>query len=114
LVRMLYRPHIRPVYLRSFHLASGGVTLVAMSRGRRSKSNRAIASESVRLYIAMQSAQTEAEYAELLARHDACTDAMGFARLRPRTLAEFREGKSVITPSRLPSESFHRTGPGGY
>jgi hypothetical protein len=51
--------------------------------------------ESIRLYLAMQRAQTEAEYAELLAQHDAFTYAMGFARLRPRRLEEFRAGVAV-------------------
>lgn len=48
--------------------------------------NRAAMLESVELYVAMQRATSEAEYQELLARHDACADANGFARLVPRTL----------------------------
>jgi hypothetical protein len=40
----------------------------------------------------MQEATTEAQFQELLAEHDICTDADGRPRLVTRTLAEFRRG----------------------
>ncbi len=59
---------------------------------RRTRIDREAIKESVRLYIQMQSATTEAEFQELLARHDACTDANHAPRMKLGTLAEFREG----------------------
>jgi hypothetical protein len=47
--------------------------------------------ESVRLYVLMGQATTEAEFQELLAQHDACTNANGVSRLKPRTQAAFKQ-----------------------
>jgi hypothetical protein len=58
--------------------------------GGRSRRQPAHLHETIRLYLAMQRATTEAEFAELLAEHDRLMDADG--RLRPRTVEEFRRG----------------------
>ena len=62
-----------------------------MSNGRRRR-QPAHLHESMRVYLAMQRATTEAEFAKLLAEHDRLTDADGLPRLRARTLDEFRRG----------------------
>ncbi len=77
------------------HLRTLGVPAAeapAVSR-RRTKVNNAHLRESIALYLRMQAATTEAEFRELLARHDACTDADGKPRLACRTLEEFRRGR---------------------
>ena len=60
--------------------------------GRRSRRRPAHLHDTIRVYLAMQRATTEAEFAALLAEHDRLTDADGLPRLRPRTLAQFRRG----------------------
>jgi hypothetical protein len=62
--------------------------------GRRSRRQPAHLHETIRVYLAMQRATTEAEFATLLAEHDRLTDADGLPRLRQRTLAEFQRGSA--------------------
>lgn len=68
---------------------------MANGRGRRSTPKNDRLHESIAIYLELQEATTEEEFAELLARHDACTDADDKPRLVPRTLAEFRLGPRV-------------------
>jgi serine/threonine protein kinase len=60
--------------------------------GRRSKPKRQHLHRSIALYLKMQEATTEGEFQELLAEHDACTDADGRPRLVARALANFHRG----------------------
>jgi len=59
---------------------------------RRSQPKNDRLRESIAIYLKMQNATTEAEYQELLALHDQCTDADRKPRLKPRTLRQFRNG----------------------
>jgi hypothetical protein len=61
---------------------------------RRSKPKNDHLHESIQVYLRMQKATTEEEFAKLLAEHDWCTDGDGHPRLVPRTLAQFRFGVS--------------------
>jgi hypothetical protein len=60
--------------------------------GRRSRHQPPHLHESIHVYLQMQRATTEAEFAALLAEHDRLTEADGLPRLRTRTLEEFRRG----------------------
>jgi hypothetical protein len=63
-----------------------------MSRhsGRRTRPKNQYLHESIALYLRMQKATTEEEFAALLAEHDHCTEADGRPRLAARTLEQFR------------------------
>ena len=78
------------------HGPTGGrpPTLGAMSNhgGRRGRRLPPHLHGTIQLYLAMQRATTEAEFADLLAEHDRLTDADGLPRLQARTLEEFRSG----------------------
>jgi hypothetical protein len=77
-----------------------------MSNRRRARRQPTHLHETIRVYLAMQRATTEAEFAELLAEHDRLTDADGLPRLRARTLGEFRRGCLIepMSPRRGPRE----------
>jgi hypothetical protein len=69
--------------------------------GRRSRGQPAHLHETIQVYLAMQRATTEAEFAELLGEHDRLTDADGLPRLRQRTLEEFRRGSGLTISGRI-------------
>lgn len=62
---------------------------------RRSTPSNVWLRESIAVYLKLQRAATEKEFAALLAEHDRLTDADGKPRLRARTLAEFRSFSNI-------------------
>jgi hypothetical protein len=81
---------IRLVYLPRLQRSSATVTLATMAR-RPTAAERQRMLDSVQLHVLMEQATTEAEFQELLAQHDACTDANVVSRLRPQPWAAYKQ-----------------------